>query len=174
MDQRTRETYLETQINTATPQKLHLMLIEGALRFSREAVRHSQEEKDAEAAEAAGRCRRVLSELLAGIRADESNTAEKVAAVYTYLYQTITEIQLHHQWDNLFDVIRVLEVERETWAKVCEQMPEAPDPGESKTIAEVTTGHVESIAPIAYPGMSSNDLAVSASDAGLGGFTLEA
>ena len=49
MDTNGYDSYLETQIRTATPQKLQLMLIEGAQRFANETVRH-WESDDAEAA----------------------------------------------------------------------------------------------------------------------------
>ena len=38
MQQPAHESYLEAQVMTATPQKLRLMLIEGAIRFARQTL----------------------------------------------------------------------------------------------------------------------------------------
>jgi len=157
MDRNSRDAYLETQILTASPQKLQLMLIEGALRFARQAVEQSQQAKDDQAHESVTQCRHIIAELVNGVRADDSELAAKVAAVYTYLYQTITEAQLQHRWENLSDVIRVLEVERETWQQVCQQMPEAPPSNAAKTDKEITAADMPPMTPDALPGASLQD-----------------
>ena len=40
MDRTAQNAYLEAQANTATPQKLRLMLIDGGLRFARQTLDH--------------------------------------------------------------------------------------------------------------------------------------
>jgi hypothetical protein len=39
-----------------------------------------------------------------------------------FLYRTTVEAQLQRDPNKLADVLRVLEIERETWRKVCEQL----------------------------------------------------
>ena len=126
MLQNSREAYLETQISTATPQKLRLMLIDGGIRFARLGQIAWQEDRGDEAFEHVSRCRAIVSELLAGVRIDQSELTRQVAAIYSFLFRLLTEAQAERDPNRLEQVIHVLEEERLTWAAVCEQMPEAP------------------------------------------------
>jgi flagellar secretion chaperone FliS len=126
----TSDTYLETQVNTATPQRLRLMLIEEALRQAR-AVQElwSQGQVDAGSSKAA-RCREILSELISGIHPDQTSVAKRVLGLYLFLFSSLTEAQLTRDTHQLAGVIRVLEEERETWEAVCRELPDrqAADP----------------------------------------------
>ena len=126
MQENSREAYLETQISTATPQKLRLMLIDGGIRFARLGQIAWQEDRPDDAFEHVSRCRAIVSELLAGVRVEQSDLTRQVAAIYGFLFTLLTEAQAHRDSGRLEQVIRVLEEERVTWAAVCEQMPEAP------------------------------------------------
>jgi flagellar protein FliS len=121
-----RDAYLETQILTATPQRLRLMLIEGALRRAR-AAQAAWEAGDVPTGKAAiSHCRDILSELIAGIQPEQSPLARQVLGIYMFLYATLVEAQFGQDTQRLNDIIRVLEEERQTWQAVCEQMPERP------------------------------------------------
>jgi flagellar protein FliS len=123
------ETYLESQVMTATPQRLRLMLIDGAIRFARQAIQFWGDDGAApESIEAVVRCRAVISELLSSVREDGTELPKQVAGIYLFLFQNLTEAQLNRDVEKVEETVRVLEVERETWTQVCEQFPEAPDP----------------------------------------------
>ncbi len=121
-----RDTYLESQIRTATPQRLRLMLIEGALRFARQADGAWTEPLEAAPMESLRRCRAILAELHGSVRTDTLEVASRVADLYFFLYRQIVVAQADEDRQALADVIRVLEEERTTWQLVCEQLPEAP------------------------------------------------
>lgn len=118
--------YLETQVLTATPQRLRLMLIEGAIRYADQTARFLQDGSDERALESLIRCRDFISELIAGIRPDASSLAKKVLGLYTFLFQALTEAQLSRDAQKLAHVRRVLESERDTWQQLCQQLPDAP------------------------------------------------
>jgi flagellar protein FliS len=120
-------SYLETQIATATPQKLRLLLIEGALRYGRRTLALWQEQQDEAALEAGIRCRGIISEVLAGIRPDDSELTNQVAAIYQFAFRTLTEAQAQRDGKKLAAVLAILEEEQVTWQQVCEQMPDPPD-----------------------------------------------
>jgi len=126
MDASARDAYLEAQIKTATPQKLRLMLIEAALRFARSAYDALADGHHEEMFEATVRCRRILTELLSSVDQGHSPLTKQVVALYVYLFQTLTEAQLKRNPDRYSDVIKVLEIERDTWRQLCERMPLAP------------------------------------------------
>jgi flagellar secretion chaperone FliS len=121
-----RDAYLETQVSTATPQKLRLMLIEGAIRFARQGQQAWLENRPDDAFEHVARCRAIVAELLAGVRVEESSLTRQVAALYGFLFRVLTDAQTHRDPVRLEEVVRVLDEERLTWAAVCEQMPELP------------------------------------------------
>ena len=121
-----RSSYLESQVLTATPQKLRLMLIEAALGAARQALNCWQEERDTSANIALIRCREIVSELLAAIKPDQSELTRSVAGIYLFLFKSLAEAQLHRDPAKVDEAIHVLEIERDTWRLVCEQMPQAP------------------------------------------------
>ena len=116
------DAYLTSQVMTATPQKLQLMLIEGAIRFVSQGKGLWQSEKGEQAGAALVRSQEIIGELLASVAGAEEPTARKAASVYLYLFRTLTEAQLEHNPEKLDDVLRVLEVERDTWQMVCENL----------------------------------------------------
>jgi flagellar protein FliS len=120
------DTYLETQITSATPQRLRLMLIEAAIRHAHQTTEHWDAQRQSDALESLIRCRAIVSELIAGVKADESPLARQVAGLYLYLFTSLTEAQLTHDAGKLHDALRVLEEERHTWRQVCDPMPDFP------------------------------------------------
>lgn len=123
-----RNSYLETQINTATPQKLRLMLIEGAIRFATQTIEHWQAGRSDDGLAALLRCQAVVGELIGGVRDDGSSLTRQVLNIYTFISQALQEAQLDSNPQRIADVITVLQVDRETWQQLCQQMPEAPHP----------------------------------------------
>ncbi len=121
-----RDAYLQTQVLTASPQRLRLMLIDGAIQQADLTAQLWQDESHEQALEALIRCRGILSELIAGIRPDASPLAQKVLGLYIFLYTALTEAQLSHDRQKLAHVRRVLQSERETWQQVCRQVADGP------------------------------------------------
>ena len=118
--------YFETQVNTATPQKLRLMLIDGALRHARRTRELWDRVDFDQAVESLARARDIVGELIAGIRADQSPLATQVNSLYVYLFSALTEAQQTRDQTILAGVIRTLEEDRETWRLVCEQLGDRP------------------------------------------------
>jgi len=126
MDQHARDAYLEAQVLTAPPQKLRLMLIDGAIRFARQALRHWEQQQLELAVEALVRCRAIVAELLASIDIEASPLTRRVAALYAFLYRQLTTAHAEHDRRRVEEVIEVLTVDRETWWLLCERLP-TPD-----------------------------------------------
>ena len=139
--------YLETQVATAPPQKLRLMLIEGAIRFARQTQEHWLKRDFEAALESLIRCREIVSELIAGVNADASPLARRVCGIYIFLFSTLTEAQLTRDANQLASAIRILEEERETWRQICEQLPDGP-------AAAAPTQPREELAPAIVPSQS--------------------
>jgi flagellar protein FliS len=123
------DTYLESRVLTAPPYRLHLMLIEGALRFGRQAEAAMQVGDDAAAGPPLLRTIDIVGEMLAGVRAGRSELKEKLAAFYWFLFRTVSAAKINNDVERLSQVLRLLEYERQTWQLVCDklgsEMPEA-------------------------------------------------
>lgn len=116
-----REEYLKNQIETATPQKLHLMLVEGAIRYARVAQNCWRERKEEDARDAVDRCYLIIVEMLSNVGAAESALGRRISSVYLFLFQTVAEVRQQRDDEKLNDLLRVLAIERETWRQVCQK-----------------------------------------------------
>jgi len=112
-----RSAYLETQIKTAPPPKLRLMLIEAALRLAQQAKAAAEGESFSDRL---SRSRDMVVELLAGIRPEPHPLNNAARSLYAFVFQSLAEAQLLKDLRKVDDAIRVLEEERVTWQKVCE------------------------------------------------------
>jgi flagellar protein FliS len=147
-----QDSYLETQVFTATPQRLRLMLIEAALRQARAARDLWIENKIAEGCEQASRCRELVSELISGIHPDQTAVAKRVLGLYLYLFSSLTELQLTRDPHQMAGLIRVLEEEEQTWQEVCRALPDrvAADPAQAvkEELAPHRVDSVQSLPPM--------------------------
>lgn len=123
-----RNAYLETQINTATPQKLRLMLIEGAIRYGQQAIDFWQQGRGEDGLSALMRCQAVVAELLGGVREDGTQLTRQVIDIYVFLALQLNEAEINADPQRIEEVIRVLQEDRQTWQELCHQLPEAPQP----------------------------------------------
>jgi flagellar protein FliS len=137
-----REAYLETQVMTASPLKLRLMLIEGALRFVNQQRLYWDEGRAEEALESSIRAREIISELISSLSPERSPLAKQMLPIYGYIFRTLTEAQLEQNQAKLDDALRVLGEERQTWAEVCEKFAD---------LAEAPPAPVEITAPHTVP-----------------------
>lgn len=123
-----RNSYLETQVNTATPQKLRLMLIEGGLRYAQQTIDCWAEGRGEDGLAALLRCQAIVAELLGSVREDGTPVTRQVIGIYTFLALQLHEAELNSDSQKLAEVIQVLQEERQTWQEVCQQLTEAPRP----------------------------------------------
>ena len=137
--------YLETNVLTATPQKLRLLLIDGAIRLASQVQPHWANNRDDQATESLQKCRAIIAELLAAIKADAFEPARRLASVYVYLLGALTEANRTHDTGKLSDVIEILQIERETWQQLCRETPATPAGHGSRQAAEVTEASSRSI-----------------------------
>jgi flagellar protein FliS len=123
-----RDSYLDTQVHTATPQRLRLMLIEGVQRQVRAAEGAWEDGRPSDAIAALIRARDIVAELLSGIRPDSTPLVQQTLGIYAYLYSALTEVQHSGDAHQLAGIHRVLEEERQTWQSVCTELPHRVEP----------------------------------------------
>lgn len=115
-------SYLESKVRTAPPQRLHLMLIEGAIRFGRQADEALRRGDEIAAAAPLLRVVDIVGEMLAGVRTIKSDLNEKIADLYWFLFRRASEAKINTDQAALAEVLRLLEFERQTWQLACERL----------------------------------------------------
>ena len=172
MSHSTTRRYLENDVRTASPQKLRLMLIEGAIRnIERTKQAWQNEDADGKALEYLIKAQNIVSELIATLDRDtDPKLASQVASIYLFIYRRLLDAGIELNPDKLDDAARVLEEERETWRLACEQSPAARENQPRTTMedrpeGEIQAHHLSGIAT-APPVESFQTLA--------GGFSIEA
>lgn len=144
----TAQAYLRTKVLSAGPEELRLMLLEGALRFTRQG-REGLVNKDFEASYAGfTKCRNILMELM-NVKPDvDPELKRRVTGVYTFLYMHLTEGSFEKDIVKIDKVIELLEYERETWMLAMDAA--AKERGSPKPGVAATIGTAVETAPVAH------------------------
>ena len=130
-----RDDYLENEVLGASPAKLQLLLVEGAVRAAEKARSHWREGRNEPACEALIRAQEIVTQLMAGLNRDAlPEVAKRLAGVYLFVFRTMMQANLERSEKLLDEALRVLSVERDTWRAVCEKLKQpaqtqAPRPG---------------------------------------------
>lgn len=117
-----RMAYLESQVLSAPPQKLRLLLIEAALLRAREAQAAVRDQRTDEQWKAGIRCQEILCELLAGVDRTKGDVAQRTYALYAYLLKEATQALRATDPSAWNTLIEVLTLERQTWQMVCQRL----------------------------------------------------
>lgn len=129
-----RDDYLASEVLDASPAKLQLLLVEGAMRSAEKARAHWQAGENDLACQSLIRAQEIVTQMTAGLDRDAApDIAPRLAAVYLFVFRTLVQANLERSEKLLGDALRVLTIERDTWRAVCEQLKrssvEAPRPG---------------------------------------------
>jgi flagellar protein FliS len=114
-------SYLESKVLTAPPHRLHLMLIEGAIRFGRQADQALQQGDTTAAAGPLLRVIDIVEEMLAAVREKKTELNQRLADVYLWVFCKVSEAKINSDTAALAEALRILEFERQTWQMVCEK-----------------------------------------------------
>jgi len=175
--QSSHDNYLETEVMTASPQKLQFMLLDAAVRSLQRGKHLWSAGQDDVACEALIRAQEIVTQILTGLNREvDANLTSKVASIYLFVFRTINDAMLQRSEEKIDECIGVLEVERETWRLLCEQIDagQPTDNGAARATLSAQAG--SPAAPPAAPTMPPVDLpGESLSGDGLSsGFSIEA
>jgi flagellar protein FliS len=125
-------SYLESKVLTAPPYRLHLMLIEGAIRFGRQADEALRRGDELAAAGPLVRVLDIIGELLVGVRENKTDLTLKIAELYLFIFRRVSEAKINADAAALGEALRLLDFERQTWQLACEKLggdsPATPPP----------------------------------------------
>ncbi len=109
-------SYLRDAVMTATPEQLHLMLYDGAIKFAlqgKDALLARDYEKSYNTLT---RAQSIILEMLNGLRPEVSpELCDQMAAIYNFLYRKLIEASVQKDTSCIDDVVKILRYQRETW-----------------------------------------------------------
>ncbi len=110
--------YLENQINSATPEQLLIMLYDGAIRFTNQAVQAINDGNIEGRNYYINKACAIISELNATLDHDiGGKIASDLNLLYDYLLRELHKANSSNDADKLSPVLRILSDLRETWQK---------------------------------------------------------
>ena len=117
-----RQNYLQAEVQTATPQKLQLMLIEAVIKNVHRTKKAWAEERFEAAFDSLSLAQDIVAEILSSLdKKNNPDLAGKLASIYMFIFRCLTEGGMTHDQQKLDDALRVLDSERETWRQVCDK-----------------------------------------------------
>lgn len=124
-----QNSYFETEVLTAAPQKLRLMLIEGAMRYVAHTQEHWRQKQYEQGGETIDRARAIVNELIVGIdRNQMPEITGRLVDLYAYVFNTLIAAGFDHDITKLDDVLHILSIERETWQLLCQSLARQQPP----------------------------------------------
>ena len=127
------ERYLDANIQTASPARLRLMLIERGVEVAAQVADNwrnsaaSDGENSPAADEHSLKLLEILNELLNGVTGDEHGVCKTVADLYVFLTKHLIKAEETGDASAIDEIRLVLQTEAETWQMVCaNEAPGAP------------------------------------------------
>ncbi len=122
--------YLRTRVMTASPEELRLLLLDGALKFARQA-RTGLGTRDHEMTfNGFCQCRDIVLELLSTIKDEHApQIARSVRDLYNFMYGELVKASIDKDIARLDAVIGLLEYDRETWVMTMERVAQDREAG---------------------------------------------
>lgn len=150
------DQYLATQVMTASPQQLYLMVLDGALRHARRAREACGQQDAAEASEALSTCRDFVVELMGGLNPEHApELVEQVKGMFTSIYYQLIQADVHRDAARVDKVIEALGTHREAWLEVMAAVGQQPVQGGAGQAAESladVSGGPKHARPVGLPG----------------------
>lgn len=120
--------YLKSAVMTATPEKLQLMLYDGAIRFGRQAREALVARNFETSCEKLLRAQQIVTALQDGLRPDVNpQLCKQMSDLYQFIYARLVDANTRHNVTALDEALQILEHQRETWRLLMERTREVAD-----------------------------------------------
>jgi flagellar protein FliS len=133
--------YLRTQVMSASPAELRMMLLDGAVKFAKQGQQGLANNNHEQVYSGFSQARAIVSELMTSMRPEAApELCEQVRALYAYIFQELVTVSLESDLPRADKVVELLEFEQQTWRMLLDQLksedgttiapkPKAPAPG---------------------------------------------
>lgn len=117
------QKYKETQVVSASRERLLLMMYEGAIRFTKQAIKAAEEKNVPERCSAIGRVYDIVMELNNTLdHKVGGEIARSLEQLYMFMTEQLTKANLKGDPEPLKVVLKLLETLYEGWAQAIEKM----------------------------------------------------
>ncbi len=117
------KAYIETQILTARPEQLTLLLLDGAIRFAEQAKGHLAASNFDGSYQCLSKAEQIAMELLNSLRPENApDLCRQQASLYLFIYQKLVEANMYRDAARIDEAVRVLQTLRETWLLLIEKL----------------------------------------------------
>ena len=115
--------YLESQVTSASPYRLHLMVIDGAIRFARKGLTAVEGENWDQMHLSLNKSRDFVMEIISGLNpVGDPELVERMKSVFLFAYRRLAFADLERNPQHVRDALRILELHRETWVELGEKL----------------------------------------------------
>jgi flagellar secretion chaperone FliS len=115
--------YLRNAILTASPEQLHLMLYDGAIRFTREGIQGIEDKDWEQAFNGFSRSQKIILEMLGSLNYDvDRSLCTRMAGLYNYIYRHLVTACADRSAAAGREALRFLEYQRETWVMLLAEL----------------------------------------------------
>ena len=119
------QQYLRNAVLTASREKLHLMLYDGAIRFCQQA-RDAIVRKDIEGSyNLLTRAQNIVLEMQSALNpAVDPALCGRMSGLYSFIYRRLVEANIGKDLQALDDALQILQYQRQTWVLLLEKLAE--------------------------------------------------
>jgi flagellar protein FliS len=121
--------YLDGRVATASQPELQLMLLEGALRFGRQARQLWDDPgQQIESDRLLRRTLDIAEELTRSVGGGKPEASNRLEEEYAFAFRALTAAQVGRDVAQLDAALRILAIHRETWRQACDKLRAQPLP----------------------------------------------
>jgi flagellar protein FliS len=122
--------YQQTQVSTSSPEKILLMLYDGAINFSRIAMEKAANGDKSERGKYVSKAQAIVAELMNTLDHDVGGAiAERLTQLYMYIIHEYIKANVNNSVTSLENTIRILGMMRDTWAEAIEKVKNERETG---------------------------------------------
>ncbi len=113
--------YQQTQVNTSSPEKILLMLYDGAINFSRIAMEKAAKGDSNERGRYVSKAQAIVAELMNTLDHEVGGViAERLTQLYMYIINEYVRANVSNSAASLENTVKILGMLRDTWAEAIE------------------------------------------------------
>ena len=120
-----QDAYLEARVMTAPPHQLHLMVLDGAIRFAKQAAAGMEAEDYETAHFSLNSSRDFVSELISGLdEDDDTELVDRLRQLFVFVFRSLIDADAKRNPRLIRDALQILEMHRDTWMELIEKLPQ--------------------------------------------------
>lgn len=118
------DEYLETKVMSATPEQLHLLVVDAAIKHTQLAIEALKEKNYEQSFHELNQARDFVGEIISGMKKEDqaSELIEQLKALFAFVYKRLVEADMERNVTYAEEAVKILLHHRETWNLLCEKI----------------------------------------------------